>query len=135
LIPEYTTIYSDELQIETMPSNTYKINFQTRRTGKMIDSLEAVDQAINIILDTNRYEELIYPDWFGNELYTLVGKERFYVESEAARMIKEALMVDDRIIAINNFVILDGEERDELIIRFTVITIFGEIEKEKNIGW
>lgn len=134
MIPQQETTFSDDLQIETMPSKTYKINFESGRIEGEIDHTEAVKQAVDIILETPKYEETTLPDWYGNELLALVGQDRFYIESEAERMIKDALLTDDRIKGIKEFTILDGEERDSLILRFTAVTIFGNVEIEKVIG-
>ena len=99
-----------------------------------IDEIEAVKQSVDIVLETARYSEKVFPDWYGHELHSLIGQDRFYVESEVKRMIKDALSVDDRIVEMKDFTISDGNERDSIIVRFIVTTIFGDIDIEKVVA-
>lgn len=134
MIPQRELTYSDELKVVNMPSLTYKINYEKNRIEGITDEMEAVEQAINIMLETSRYSEKVLPDWYGHELYSLIGQDRFYIESEVERMIKDGLSVDDRIVEMSDFIISDGEERDSIIVKFTVTTIFGDIDIEKAVA-
>ena len=86
-----------EEEIET--SNTYAI-CGDRITG-YIDGLEAIKQAVYLILNTERFEYIIYSWDYGVELYDLFGEPIDFVKSELKRVIKEALEQDDRIIDVN----------------------------------
>jgi phage baseplate assembly protein W len=134
MIPQQEKIYSDDLEVVNMPSLTYKIDYENNRIEGTIDEIEAVEQSIDIMLETARYSEKIFPDWYGHELHSLIGQDRFYVESEVKRMIKDALSVDDRIVEMKDFTISDGEERDSIIVRFTVTTVFGDMDIEKVVA-
>lgn len=134
MIPQQETIYSDDLEVVNMPSLTYKIDYENSRIEGTIDEIEAVKQSVDIMLETARYSEKVFPDWYGHELHSLIGQDRFYVESEVKRMIKDALSVDDRIVEMKDFTISDGNERDSIIVRFIVTTIFGDIDIEKLVA-
>lgn len=134
MIPQRELTYSDELEVVNMPSLTYKINYEKNRIEGITDEIEAVEQAINIMLETSRYSEKVLPDWYGHELYSLIGQDRFYIESEVERMIKDTLFTDDRITEIKDFVISDGDDKDSILVRFTAVTTFGEIGVKKVVA-
>lgn len=133
MLPQQDITYSNDMKVTTMSSKTWQLDFEKGQIGEIIDQKDAVSQAIGLILDTPRYEEITLPDWYGNELWTLVGKEEYYIKAEAPRMIREALLVDDRISEVKDFVFLPGEEEDAILIRFTAVTIFGDVEIERMI--
>nr|DAK95746.1 MAG TPA: Protein of unknown function (DUF2634) [Caudoviricetes sp.] len=110
---------------------TYKIDFKNRRISENIDGIESLEQAINIILNVDRYSCLIY-DWnFGSELLDLVGKNIEYVKTESKRLIKEALLQDDRIQDVSNFTF--EQEKDNLLVSFLVSSIYGNIHKKVEV--
>ncbi|QUH21413.1 DUF2634 domain-containing protein [Alkaliphilus sp. B6464] len=133
MIPQRELTYSDELEVVNMPSLTYTIDYKNNRIGGTIDSIKAVEQAVDKILNTPRYSHKIYPDWYGHELCSLIGQDRFYVESEVERMIRDALLTDDRIIEIKDFTMLDIDQKDALTVKFTVITTLGEVGVQKEV--
>lgn len=110
---------------------TYKIDFKNNRISENIDGIESLEQAINIILNVDRYSCLIY-DWnFGSELLNLVGKNIEYVKTESKRLIKEALLQDDRIQDVSNFTF--EQEKDNLLVSFLVSSIYGNIHKKVEV--
>mgnify|MGYP000858030817 CR=1 FL=1 len=114
------------------PTKTYKIDFETGRIIGFCDGIEALKQAIYLILNTERYEHLIYSDDYGSELKGLIGKDRDIAESEYKRRIKEALLQDDRINNIDNFIFkYDG---DNVLIEFIVFSIYGEFSMNKEVA-
>lgn len=60
-------------------------------------------QTIYCILNTERFEHLIYSWNYGIELKNLIGESSTYVVPELQRVITEALLQDDRIEEVNNF--------------------------------
>ncbi|MCC0648588.1 DUF2634 domain-containing protein, partial [Clostridioides sp. ZZV15-6598] len=64
---------------------------------------EALKQTIFLILNTERYEHLIYSRNYGVELNDLIGEPMTFVIPELERRIKEALVQDDRIENVDNF--------------------------------
>lgn len=119
-----------EEEIET--SNTYAI-CGDRITG-YIDGLEAIKQAVYLILNTERFEYIIYSWDYGVELYDLFGEPIDFVKSELKRVIKEALEQDDRIIDVNDFV-FEVRKKNILNVKFTVNSIFGDFESEKEVNF
>ena len=123
MLPDRNTILQED---EKMPSYTPKIDFERNRIMGTVDNIDAMEQAIYLILQTERYESIIYNWYYGVEFDTLIGKSRELITSELERRIKEALTEDDRINRISDFDIVFTS--DKAIVSFTVNTIFGDIE-------
>jgi hypothetical protein len=88
-------------------------------------------QVIFKILNTERYEYPIYSWDYGIELKDLIGEPMPYVIPELERRIKDALEVDDRIDSVDEF---DFDiDRHNVTCRFTVHTIFGDLEEEMGV--
>ena len=130
--PEGTIIPAElDVEEEQQPSLTYGIDFERGRIRGMIDELEAVKQAVFLILQTERYRYLIYSADYGSELEGFIGRDQLFIQSELKRRIREALMQDDRIGDVTNFRLQFN--RDSVLVRFTVISNFGEIEAEQEV--
>lgn len=117
---------------EQMTSYTYNINRNTNRISGYIDDKDAIIQAIYLILQTERYESMIYNWYYGVEFDGLIGKQRDYVTSELQRVIREALTEDDRITEVNDFDITYTE--DSALIVFLVQTNIGDITIEWEVN-
>lgn len=117
---------------EQMPSYTYNINRNTNRISGYIDDKDAIIQAIYLILQTERYESMIYNWYYGVEFDGLIGKQRDYVTSELQRVIREALTEDDRILEVSDFEITYTE--DSALIVFLVETNIGDITVEWEVN-
>lgn len=111
------------------PSKTYRLNGD-RLAGK-IDGLEAVAQAVKLILSTERFRYLIYSNDYGVEMDELIGKPRSLVAGDIQRRIEEALGQDDRVTGVEDFELaFDGEAAH---IKFTATTQFGGITEERSV--
>ena len=117
---------------EQMTSYTYNINRNTNRISGYIDDKDAIIQTIYLILQTERYESMIYNWYYGVEFDGLIGKQRDYVTSELQRVIREALTEDDRIIEVSDFEITYTE--DNALIVFLVETNIGDITVEWEVN-
>ena len=131
-VPESRLLPPDfEVVTEQQPNLTYKIDFEKRRIVGMVDGLEAIKQAVYLILRTERYEYLIYSDNYGSEFRGLIGMEPAFIQSELKRRITEALTQDDRIEDVTNFQTeING---DSATVRFTVVTTFGDFSTEQEV--
>jgi hypothetical protein len=117
---------------DTMPSYTYNINRNTNRISGYIDDKDAIIQAIYLILQTERYESMIYNWYYGVEFDGLIGKNKDYVTSELQRVIREALTEDDRITEVSDFDITYTD--DSALIVFLVQTNIGDITIEWEVN-
>lgn len=129
MLPELNLINQMD---EQMPSYTYNINRNTNRISGYIDNKDAMIQTIYLILQTERYESMIYNWYYGVELDGLIGKEKDYVTSELKRVIREALIEDDRINEVSKFELTFSE--DSVLIAFLVETNIGDITIEWEVN-
>lgn len=108
------------------PSRTYAIDLENGRIAGTIDGVEAVRQAVYKILDTDRFAHFIYSANYGTE-------RRFggLYSNDIERWVSEALLVDDRIVAIEDF--QTAVSGDEAIVSFTVVSIFGSAQVERTV--
>ena len=130
MIPAYTDDLQNDFTFETLPSKTFKLNDNGMIRGT-VDEKEAVKQAVFLILNTERYEWLIFSWNYGFEKNTLIGKDVDFVIPELERRIREALLQDDRITAVQNFQFTVN--KNKVTATFTVVTIYGEIEVEQGV--
>lgn len=116
------------------PSFTFAMSKEKNIIRGYCDGLEAVKQAIYCILNTERYQCLIFNWDYGVELSDLVGMPMDYCIAEIERRVKEALMEDDRIEKVYDFK-FDVAAPEVLAVSFTVDTIFGTTKEstEANI--
>lgn len=114
------------------PSKTFKLNIEKNRVDGICDDVEALKQTIFLILNTERYEHLIYSRNYGVELNDLIGEPISYVIPELERRITEALIQDDRIENIDNFEFQNI--KGKLQCRFSVHTKYGNIKAEKVVS-
>ena len=112
--------------IET--SRTYNIDWTNGRSQGITDGLQAIRQVVYKILQTIRFEHLIYDDDYGSELQGLQGRSEGYVRSEIQRRISEALLQDERIASIEDFTI--NIAGDEALCNFRVLSTFGDFKSE-----
>ena len=114
------------------PSKTFKLNIEKNRVDGICDDVEALKQTIFLILNTERYEHLIYSRNYGVELNDLIGEPISYVIPELERRITEALIQDDRIENIDNFEFQNIKGKVQC--RFLVHTKYGNIKAEKVVS-
>ncbi len=130
MIPQKTEYEFEEENSQS--SRTYHIDFDSGRAAGYIDGIEAVKQAIVLILNTDRFRHLIFSWNYGSELKTVIGMETAIAESEARRIITEALMQDDRITAVDGFSFIRSG-RNTVTAEFTVTTIYGGLELSTEV--
>lgn len=108
---------------ESLPTNTFIVNTDAEQIAGMNDGLEAMRQAVEIILTTKRFDHQIYTDNFGVELDDLIGEDPDYIESTLPERIRDAFSVDDRILSEQNYTFTI--EGDTMLVTFDVTTVFG----------
>lgn len=134
MIPSNDDVLLTELEMETEPSKNYRMDIEHSVINDFTDELEAMHQVVYKILNTERYEHVIYSWDYGIELLDLYGEHITYVCPELERRITEALVQDDRIDSVDNFE-FDTSEKGTVKVTFTVHTIFGDIEEEKVVNF
>lgn len=118
--------------VETYPSRTYEWLLDRYRIRDYVEDLEAIKITVYHILNTERYNHMIYSWNYGVELGDLFGKPMTYAKSEVKRRIREALLRDDRIEDVDNFEI--ASDKDELYVTFRVVTNIGDFNMRKEVN-
>ena len=142
LLPDSSTSNTGTVisKAELLPNKTYKMLVSDEQVmGTLEDKLSAVQQAAYKILNTERYKHVIYSWNYGVELQDLFGKPIPYVLSEIPRRITEALLQDDRINAVTDFDLSFEKDnsqgkRGDVLAKFTIKSIYGEIEMKKGVA-
>ena len=118
-----------EIEQEIETTRTYKVIDNS--VSGYIDDLEALQQSINNVLNTEKYEYPIYSFDYGIELENLLGKDLEYIKIELKRRIEDCLVEDERIISVSDFSFV--QNGDSLYCSFNVISIYGEISIDKEV--
>lgn len=129
MIPESVIDVDLEVTEDVETTKTYKLTSNLIQGNT--DRLGALEQAIYKVLNTERYEHPIYDFDYGIELESLVGKDRIYVQIELKRRIRECLLQDERVTAVDNFIFT--VEGDSILCIFNVSSIYGDVTIEQEV--
>lgn len=131
-LPSIADDVIDMAQMSDMPSKTYRMRIADERVKSTVDDVDAIAQACYKILNTERYQYVIYSWNYGIELKDLFGKPIPYVYSELPRRIREALLQDDRIASVGDFEL--SSTGGDVLAKFTVTTVDGDsLDLEKGV--
>ena len=135
MIPQTFNIQNsiESEEYESLPSNTYRLDFVNKRIIGVVDGQEAVMQFVKKVLNTDKYAYSIYDWYYGNELFELVGMPYDYVITECPRIIEEALLADDRILSVENFA-FSKSSIDSLSMSCTVRTVYGTLNYTQEVA-
>ena len=133
MIPSVSNLLTTDLEVTTQPSYSHKMYIDGNYINGTCKNLEEVKQAIYKILNTERYQYIIYSWNYGVELADLIGEPISYVCPEIERRITEALLQDDRIESVSDFE-FDISKKKEVVCTFVVHTIFGALDEEKVVN-
>lgn len=114
------------VRFEEQPSRTWYINKETNRIQGECDGLEAVRQAVEIILNVERFRWQIYSPYSGMQWEGLIGQDPGYVASELQRRIRAALSVDSRVTGLSDFSY--SVSGNALTASLTVNTVYGDTQ-------
>lgn len=114
------------------PGYTHRLDTDKNVVAGFVDGKEAFRQAVYKLLNTERYDHVIYSTDYGVELRALIGMPIYYVVPEIERRVTEAIMQDDRTVNVYGFK-FDTTKRGVVSVTFNVMSIYGEIEVEKDV--
>lgn len=117
---------------EEEPSLTWYIDKTSNRVQGTCDGYVAVRQAVEIILNTERFKWQIYEPSSGTDYTGLLGQDAGYVAVELQRRIKEALLMDTRVLGISGFIYSAND--GTLSAEFTVDTVYGAILEQVEVN-
>ena len=133
MTPNTDNILLTNLETATeQTSRTYYLDVEKNIISNYCDGIEAMKQTIYCILNTERFNHLIYSWNYGIEIETLIGEIITYVIPELERLINEALIQDSRVVQVSDFKF--EVNKNKVIVTFKVITTVGNIEIEKVVS-
>lgn len=133
MIPSTAGFLAQNFEIKEQPSLTYRMDLNGDSVRGFVDKIEAMRQGIFRVLNTERYQYIIYPWYYGVETLDLYGEPVTYVCPELERRITEALLIDARVISVTDFE-YDLEVKGVVHATFTVNTIYGAIKADKKVN-
>lgn len=132
VLPTDNLNLSGAVRYEDQPGRTWKIDREKGRIVGECDNWEAVRQAVEIILWTERFRWQIYRPYSGVQYDGLIGLDPGYVAAELKRRVRAALMMDSRVTGIEDYTYNFSE--GILHAEFTVTTVFGSIRQSAEVS-
>ena len=132
MIPTINEQFLRDFTELNIPSKDYALDIENERINGSVEDLEHLKQTTYIILNTERYEHLIYSWDYGVELNDLIGMPHSYVIPEIERRVTEALTQDERITGVSGFEHV--KTKKGLHSTFVVSSTFGNFESEVNVN-
>ena len=121
------------VEFTSQPGLTWYIDKKTNRIRGTCDNYEAVKQAVEYILNIQRFRWQIYTPYTGMDWRNLIGNDPGYVAAEVQRRIREALLMDDRVRDIRDYAYTIRD--DTLTASLTVVTIYGDIPQTVEVQY
>jgi hypothetical protein len=131
MIPVTNDDLKVDFQFQELPTNTFFLHITKDNISGFTDQIQAMVQAIYLILNIERYEHVIYSWDYGVELADLFGKPIPFCIPEIKRRITEALIQDTRITSVEEFTF--EHTKNQIHTTFVVHTIFGDIQAERTV--
>lgn len=123
-----------QYETETMPSKDHCMKIKEKVIAGYADELEAMKQVVFKILNTERYRYIMYSWNYGIELSDLYSEPYSYVCPVLEQRITDALTWDERINSVDNFE-FNAVKKGVVHVSFTVHTIFGDLQEEKEVNF
>jgi len=134
MIPKNSGLLRRDFVIKEQPTFTYAMDMEKLHIRGDTDGLKAMEQAVYKIVFTERYEYIIYSPNYGVRLKDLFGLPKTFVIPEIKRRITEALLWDNRIRRVDNWV-FEIPTRGTVNASFRVVTIFGDILMQRAVNF
>ena len=136
MLPQSSNVQiMSDLELRSQPNKTYYVDKDKKIIkGTVVDYLKAVEQSVYLILQTERYDYIMYSHKYGIELKDLYGREESYVIPMLMLRIPEALLQDERIESVEDFSY--SINNGKFLVSFTVKTKYGDLkikEVELNV--
>lgn len=125
MLPQSNIDLSRGIVFQDQPSLTWIADPVTNRLRGRGDNWEAVRQAVEVIVNVERFKWQIYTPNFGADYDGLLGTEPGYAASELRRRLEDAFLPDNRILGIKDYAYSFKDV--SLTVTFTALTVFGDV--------
>lgn len=130
-LPQSDIDLSKGVVFRDQPSLTWIADPVTHRLRGRGDNYEAVRQAVEVIVNVERFHWQIYSPNFGTDFTGLLGNEPGFVASELQRRLSDAFLPDSRLLGISDFAY--EFENGVLTAAVTVNTVFGSVKASVEV--
>jgi len=131
-LPQADIDLSQGVVFQDQPSLTWIADPVTNRLRGRGDNYEAVRQAVEVIVNVERFHWQIYTPNFGTDFTGLLGNDPGFVASELQRRLTDAFLPDNRILGISNFSYTFNDA--VLTASVTVNTVFGQVNTTMEVA-
>ncbi|MBQ6795530.1 MAG: DUF2634 domain-containing protein [Clostridia bacterium] len=108
----------------------YKLDFENKRIDGIIDGKEALEQAVRLMLMTERYKYPAFSHSYGTD-YSMMFSESEKAMGRLKNAICDSLESDERILAVDNF---SFERRgSKMLVNFTVLSVYGAVNNSFEV--
>ncbi len=125
MLPQANIDLSRGVVFQDQPSLTWIADPVTNRLRGRGDNWEAVRQAVEVIVNVERFKWQIYTPNFGTDYGGLLGTDPGYAASELRRRLEDAFLPDNRILGIKDYAYTFRDV--SLTVTFTALTVFGDV--------
>lgn len=125
MLPQSNIDLSQGIVFQDQPSLTWIADPVTNRLRGRGNNWEAVQQAVEVIVNVERFKWQIYTPNFGTDYDGLLGTEPGYAASELRRRLEDAFLPDNRILGIKDYAYSFKDV--SLTVTFTALTVFGDV--------
>lgn len=125
MLPQSNIDLSRGIVFQDQPSLTWIADPVTNRLRGRGENWEAVRQAVEVIVNVERFKWQIYTPNFGTDYDGLLGTEPGYAASELRRRLEDAFLPDNRILGIKDYAYSFKDVN--LTVTFTALTVFGDV--------
>ena len=132
MLPQSNIDLSGGIIFQDQPSLTWIADPVTNRLRGRGDNWEAVRQAVEVIVNVERFKWQIYTPNFGTDYDGLLGTEPGYAASELRRRLEDAFLPDNRILGIKDYAYTFKDV--SLTVTFTAQTVFGEVPGSMEVA-
>ena len=132
MLPENDGLLAD-FEVKLQPSLTFKMEYEKETIRGTCDEKRAVEQAIFMILNVERYSCPLVSWNYGVEFKSLFGQPVSYCVPEIERRITEALKQDDRIDDVRDFS-FSFPQKNVIAVDFFADTVVGVIKVGKEVS-
>lgn len=122
----------EEVAQEAKFYKAFKIDFEKKRIGEIIDGKEALEQAVRLALTVQRYKYPAFSHSYGTDYSSVFTEGYQKAMGRLKNAVCDSLECDERIKAVDNF---SFERRGtKMLVSFRILSIYGAIESEIEVA-
>lgn len=122
----------EEIEEKAVAYKAYKLDFEKKRIDGIIDGKEALEQAIRLMLMTERYKYPAFSHSYGTDYSMLFTEGDKKAMGRLKNAICDSLESDERILAVDNFSF--ERQGGKMLVSFTVLSVYGAMNNSVEVS-